>query len=144
MLDSAAGGAFMTKTVNEAKAILENMLQNFNQWHTERAPSSSRKVNSVEEVDSLNAKVDAIYSYISKQNVDNVTLQDLVENNAENIDINYVRNFGNNGYNNNYNNSYARAPYANNYGNHPFVPYPNAYDTQNKCKLMSDGTVMMV
>jgi hypothetical protein len=26
MLDSAAGGAFMTKTVNEAKAILENML----------------------------------------------------------------------------------------------------------------------
>jgi hypothetical protein len=31
MLDSAAGGAFMTKTVNEAKAILENMLQNFSQ-----------------------------------------------------------------------------------------------------------------
>jgi hypothetical protein len=47
MLDSAAGGAFMTKTVNEAKAILENMLQNFSQWHTERAPSSSRKINSV-------------------------------------------------------------------------------------------------
>jgi hypothetical protein len=31
MLDSAAGGAFMTKTINEAKAILENMLQNFSQ-----------------------------------------------------------------------------------------------------------------
>jgi hypothetical protein len=31
MLDSAVGGAFMTKTVNEAKAILENMLQNFSQ-----------------------------------------------------------------------------------------------------------------
>jgi hypothetical protein len=29
MPDSAAGGAFMTKTVNEAKAILENMIQNF-------------------------------------------------------------------------------------------------------------------
>jgi hypothetical protein len=67
MLDSAAGGAFMTKTVNEAKAILENMLQNFSQWHTERAPSSSRNINSVEEVDSLTAKVDAIYSYISKK-----------------------------------------------------------------------------
>jgi hypothetical protein len=39
MLDSAAGGAFMTKTVNEAKAILENLPQNFGQWHTERAPS---------------------------------------------------------------------------------------------------------
>jgi phage/plasmid-associated DNA primase len=67
MLDSAAGGVFMTKTVNEAKAILENMLQNFSQWHTERTPSSSWKINSIEEVDSLTAKVDAIYSYISKK-----------------------------------------------------------------------------
>jgi hypothetical protein len=74
MLDSPAGGAFMTKTVSEAKAILENMLQNFRQWHTERAPTFARKVNSVEEVDSLTAKVDAIYSYISKQNTDNVPL----------------------------------------------------------------------
>jgi hypothetical protein len=128
MLDSAAGGAFMNKIVNEAKEILENMLQNFSQWHTKSAPSSSRKINSVEEVDSLTAKVDAIYSYISKQNVDNVPLQDLVENNFENIDINYIRNFGNDGYNN----SYARVPYANDYANRPFVPYPNAYDTQKK------------
>jgi hypothetical protein len=118
----------MNKIVNEAKAILENMLQNFSQWHTKRAPSSSRKINSVEEVDSLTAKVDAIYSYISKQNVDNVPLQVLVENNFENIDINYIRNFGNDGYNN----SYARVSYANDYGNPPFVPYSNAYDTQNK------------
>ena len=67
MLDSAAGGAFMTKTVPEAKAMLENMLQNFSQWHTERAPTTtSRKINSIEEVDSLAAKVDAIHSYISK------------------------------------------------------------------------------
>jgi hypothetical protein len=49
MLDSAVGGAFMTKIVSEAKAILENMLQNFSQWHTRRAPTtSSRKINSVE------------------------------------------------------------------------------------------------
>jgi hypothetical protein len=133
MLDSAAGGAFMTKTVNETKAILENMLQNFSQWHTERAPSSSRKINSVEEVDSLTAKVDAIYSYISKQSVDNVPLQDLVESNPGYIDINYIRNFRNNGYNN-FKNSYATTPYANNNGNPPFVPYPNAYETQNKWK----------
>jgi hypothetical protein len=59
MLNSAAGGAFMTKTVIEAKVILENMLQNFSQQHTERVSSSSRKINSVEEVDSLTAKVDA-------------------------------------------------------------------------------------
>jgi hypothetical protein len=109
-------------------------MQNFSQWHTERAPSSSRKINSVQEVDYLTARVDAIYSYISKQNVDNVPLQYLVEDNSKNIDINYIRNFGNNGYNNNYNNKYARLPYANNYGNRPFVSYPNAYDTQNKWK----------
>jgi hypothetical protein len=109
------------------------MLQNFSQWHTERALSPSRKINSIEEVDSLTAKVDAIYSYISKQSVDNVPLQDLVKSNPENIDINYNRSFGNNGYNN-FNNSYTRAPYANNYGNRPFVPYPNAYETQNKWK----------
>jgi hypothetical protein len=108
MLDYAAGGAFMTKTVNEAKAIFENMLQNFSQWHTERVPSSSRKVNSIEEVYSLTDKVDAIYSYISKQNIDNVPLQDLIENNSKNIGINYIRNFGNNGYNNDYNNQYAK------------------------------------
>jgi phage/plasmid-associated DNA primase len=112
MLDSAAGGAFMTKTVNEAKDILENILQNFSQWHTERAPSSSRKINSVEEVYSLTAKVDAIYSYISKQSVDNVPLQDLVESNPKNIYINYIRNFGNNGYNNNYNNQYVKPPFV--------------------------------
>jgi hypothetical protein len=103
MLGSTAGGAFMTKTVTQAKAILENMLQNFIQWHTERVPSSSKKINSVEEVDSLTAKVDAIYSYIPKQNFDNVPFQYLVENNFEN----YITNFGNNEYNNNYNNQYA-------------------------------------
>ena len=59
MLDSAAGGAFMSKTVSEAKAILESMLQNYTQWHTERAPTtSSRKVNSIEEVYSLTVKVE--------------------------------------------------------------------------------------
>jgi hypothetical protein len=42
----------------------------------------------------LAAKVYAIYSYISKQNIDNVPLQDLVDNNRENIDINYIKNFG--------------------------------------------------
>jgi hypothetical protein len=66
-LDSTVGGASMTKSVTKAKAILENILQNFSQWHTERAPPSNRKVHSVEEVDSLTSKVDAIYSHISKK-----------------------------------------------------------------------------
>jgi hypothetical protein len=130
MLDSAAGGVFMTKTVNEAKTILENMLQNFKQWHTERAPSSSRKINSIEEVDSLIAQVDAIYSDISKQNIDNFPLQDLVENNPKNIGINYIRNFGHNGYNNNYNNQYVKPPYV-----------PNKYISGNKISNDLENTM---
>ena len=104
----------MSKTIIEAKPILENMLLNHSQWHTERAPNpSSRKVNSIEEIDSLSSKINTIFSYISKQNIDNVPLQDLVGNNSENVDVNYIRNFGNNGYgNNNYNNSYSKPPFV--------------------------------
>jgi hypothetical protein len=61
-------------------------------------------VNSVEEVDSLSSKMNAILAYMSKQNIDNVPLQDLVANNVENVDANYIRNFGNNGYGNKNNN----------------------------------------
>ena len=81
MLDSAAGGAFMTKTVSDAKAIIENMLQNYGQSHTERSPStSSKKVNSIEEVEYLSAKVDTLIAMMSKNNVDKVPLHQLVEN----------------------------------------------------------------
>jgi hypothetical protein len=120
----------MTKTINEAKAILENMLQNFSQCHTERAPSSSRKISSIEEVDSLTAKVDAIYSYISKRSVDNVPLQDLVESNPENIDINYIRNFGNNGYTNKYNKQYVKPPFV-----------PNKYTSSNNISNDLENTM---
>jgi hypothetical protein len=115
ILDSAAGGAFMGKTIVEAKAILKSILQNYSQWHTERAPMLSKKVCSIEEVYVLSNKMDAILAYINKQNVENVPLHELVGNNAESVDVNFVRNFGNNGYGNNYN-SYNRPPYfANKY-----------------------------
>lgn len=41
-------------------------------------------------------------------------MKDLVENNTENIDVNFVRNFGNNAYGNNFNSSYARHAYVSN------------------------------
>jgi hypothetical protein len=78
----------------------------------------------------LTAKVDAIYSYISTQNVDNVPLQDLAENNPKNIDINYIRNFENNGYNNNYNNQYAKPPYV-----------PNKYTSGNNISNDLENTM---
>jgi hypothetical protein len=92
----------------------------------------SKKVSSIEEVDILSNKMDAILAYINKQNVENVPLHELVGNNVESVDVNFVRNFGNNGYGNNYN-SFNKPPYAlNNYGNRPFIPYPNA--NENKWK----------
>ena len=134
ILDSAAGGAFMSKTVVEAKAILESMLNNHSQWHTERAPNPSKKFNAIEELDPTGSKLDAILAYISKQDTDNKPLNELVANVNETIDVDFIRNFGNNGYGNNNYNSYGRAPYApNNYGNRPFIPYPNA--NENRWKL---------
>jgi hypothetical protein len=139
ILDSAAGGAFMGKTIVEAKAILESILKNYSQWHTERAPMPSKKLSSIEEADILSNKMDAILAYINKQNVENVPLHELVGNNAESVDVNFVRNFGENGYGNNNYNAYNKTPYpnaSNNYGNHPFIPYPNANENKWKPTIM--------
>ena len=57
LLDSAAGGTFMSTTLGVATKLLDDMMTNYSQWHTKRSPPG-RKVNSVEEVFSLNDKVD--------------------------------------------------------------------------------------
>jgi hypothetical protein len=66
ILDSAAGGAFMGKTIVEAQAILDITLQNYSQWHTKRAPMPYKKVSSIEGVDVLSNEMDAILAYINK------------------------------------------------------------------------------
>ena len=101
ILDSAAGGAFMSKTIVEAKNILESILQNYSQWHTDRAPNPSKKINSVEETNDLSSKMDTILALLNKPNIENVPLQELVGNNPENIDVNFIRNYGNNGFGSN-------------------------------------------
>jgi hypothetical protein len=120
----------MSKIVLEAKAILQSMLHNHSQWNSERAPNLSRKINSIEEVNPLSNKIDGIFSYISKQNIESVPLQELVGNTNENVDVNYIRNFGNNGYGNNYNNSYSHAPYA-----------PNKYISANNNSSELENTI---
>ena len=110
ILDSAAGGAFMSKTIVEAKNILESILQNYSQWHTDRAHNPSKKVNSIEETNDLSSKMDTILALLNKPSVENVPLQELVGNNYENIDVNFIRNYGNNGYGNNNYNSYNKPP----------------------------------
>src|SRR4051794_25803626 len=48
LLDSAAGETFMSLTLGASTKLLDNMMINYSEWHTERA-SPGKKVNSVEE-----------------------------------------------------------------------------------------------
>ena len=48
LLDSAARGTFMEITVGEATKLLDNIMVNYSQWHTER--STNKKVHAIEEI----------------------------------------------------------------------------------------------
>ena len=48
LLDSATGGTFMEITLGEATKLLDNIMANYSQWHTER--STSKKVHAIEEL----------------------------------------------------------------------------------------------
>src|ERR1041385_197530 len=66
LLDSAAGGTFMSTTLGASMKLLDEMMLNYSPWHTERSPTR-KKVNYVEEISSLNEKVDLIMSLLTKQ-----------------------------------------------------------------------------
>src|ERR1041384_6752887 len=104
LLDSAVGGNFMSTTLGAAMKLLDEMMTNYSQWHTERAPIG-RKVNSVEKLTSLNEKVDLIMSLLTKQpSIDHrdVPLNSLVT--QEQVDVNFIarNNFNNNAYRSNF------------------------------------------
>jgi hypothetical protein len=71
LLDSAAGGTFMSITLGAATKLLDNMMVNYSEWHTERAPQG-KKVNSIEETSSLSDKIDTTMSMLvnSRAHVD--------------------------------------------------------------------------
>ena len=52
LLDSVVGGTFMSTTLGAATKILDEMMLNYSQCHTERSPTG-KKVNSVMEISSL-------------------------------------------------------------------------------------------
>src|SRR3954451_16747223 len=93
------------------------MLNN-SQWHTERSPTG-KKVNSVEEISSLNEKVDLIMSLLTKQSpIDphDVPLNSLIA--QDQLDVNFIsrNNFNNNAYRSNFGSNPRPFP-SNNYGN---------------------------
>ncbi|KAK1662828.1 hypothetical protein QYE76_050987 [Lolium multiflorum] len=127
---TTAGGTFMSITLGAATKLLDDMMINYSEWHTERAPQG-KKVNSVEETSSLSDKIDVIMSMLvnGRSNVDpnNVPLASLVAQ-EENVDVNFIKNnnFNNNAYRNNSGNNYRPYPSANGngYGN----SYGNSYN----------------
>jgi hypothetical protein len=133
LLDSAAGGTFMSITLGSATKLLDNMMVNYSEWHTERAPQC-KKVNSVEETSALSDKIDTIMAMLAndRAHVDpsNVPLASLVAQ-EEHVDVNFIRNnnFNNSAYNNNVgSNNYRLYPstngngYGNSYSNNRGVP----------------------
>src|ERR1041385_4215899 len=117
----------MSTTVVVATKLLDEMMTNYYKWHTERAPTG-RKVNSVDEITSLNEKVDLIMSLLTKQpSIDphDVPLNSLVA--QEQVDVNFIarNNFNNNSYRGNF--ASNPRPFPSNYGNNNTYPSNNSY-----------------
>src|SRR3954463_14144381 len=135
LLDSAARGTFMSTTLGAATKLLDEMMTNYSQWHTERAPTG-RKVNSVEEISSLDEKVDLIMSLLLKQSsVDpsDVPLNSLIA--QEQVDVNFVsrNNFNNNAYRSNFGSNPRPFP-SNSYGNNN--AYPSTKNSTTELETM--------
>jgi hypothetical protein len=112
----------MSLTLGAATKLLDNMMVNYCEWHTERAPQG-KKVNSVEETSFLSDMIDVILLMLSndRTHVDpnNVPLASLVAQ-EEHVDANFIRNnnFNNNAYRNNFaSNNYRQYPSTNGNGN---------------------------
>ena len=126
LLDSAAGGTFMEINLGEAIKLLDNIMANYSQWHTERA-STSKKVNSVEEISSLSDKVDALMKLVASKNApidfNDMPFSTLIEQTSDAIDVKFIsqNNFNNNAYRGDFNPrpfpSNSSNDYGNSYGN---------------------------
>ncbi|KAL5564001.1 hypothetical protein UlMin_033748 [Ulmus minor] len=69
IVDDASNGALMSKTYNEAYALLERMASNNYQWPTERVPARRRiaGVHEVSEITSLTAQIASLVNTLNNQ-----------------------------------------------------------------------------
>ena len=121
-------------TLGEADKLLDNIMANYSQWHTERAPTS-RKVNSVEEISSLREKVDALVKLVASRSA-TIDLNDIssLSENSDAIYVNFIsrNNFNNNAYRGNFNPRPFPSNSSNNCGNsYGNQPYNNNRNTSN-------------
>src|SRR3954465_3047691 len=127
----------MEITLGEATKLLDNIMVNYSQWHTERS-STSKKVHAIEEINVLSGKMDELMKLFANKSdpidTNDMPLSTLIENNNECMDMNFVgrNNFGNNAYRGNFNSRLYPSNSSNNYGNSYNDSYGNFY------KLPSD------
>ena len=125
----------MSTMLGVATKILHEMIINYSQWHTKRSPTG-KKVNSVEEIPSLNEKVDLIMSLLTKQapiDPHDVPLSSLVA--QEQVDVNFIsrNNFNNNSYRSNFGRNPRLFP-SKNYGNNN--TYPSTKNSTSELESM--------
>ena len=142
LLDSAAGGTFLEVTVGEATKLLDNIMVNYSQQHTERS-STSKKVHAIEEINVLSGKMDELMKLFANKSAhtdpNDMPLSTLIENNNESMDVNFVgrNNFGNNAYRGNFN----PRPYPNNSSNNYDNYYKNSYGNYNKMPFDFESSI---
>ena len=85
ILDTAVGGAFMSKPVELARRLLDDMHNNHAQWHVEIC--SSRKVNSITECNNeeLTSKVYAITNVLKGK--ESTQVNAITNSNVEEVDF---------------------------------------------------------
>ena len=67
LLDLAAGGTFMEINLGEATKLLDNIMVNYSQWHTER--TSNKKVHAIVEINVLSGKMDELMKLFANKSV---------------------------------------------------------------------------
>ena len=123
----------MEITLGEATKLLDNIMVNYSQWHTERS-STNKKVHAVELINVLSGKMDELMKLFASKSAsidtNDMPLSTLIENNNESMDVNLVgrNNFGNNAYRGNFNPRSFPSNSSNNYGN----SYNNSNGNFNK------------
>ena len=142
LLDSAAGGTFIEITLGEATKLLDNIMVNYSQWHTER--STNKNVHAIEEINVLSGKMDELMKLFANKSVssdpNDMPLSTLIDNNNESMDVNFVgrNSFGNNAYRGNFNPrpfpSNSSNNYGNSYGNPSYNNNRNTSDLENNIK----------